>query len=241
MIDLIRVAVEENSKGTMVHIIDMPGAFTRGKNLSEALSKINKEVYQYKYWESKELLDLNCKIEIIQREKTSAQLDDGDTEILTLKEKSLDTTYFEKLKKLAIKSATDFQKLYDSIPNKTYNDLSKNRETFYGKTPSNANEMLFHVDEVKSYYLSRINIEFVGGVDDFTSNRIKSIELIEKDKKAKFNNLVSIDNELWTTSKVLRRFIWHDRIHARALYRFAIKTWGEDVICDAFNFNDFTT
>lgn len=35
--------------------------------------------------------------------------------------------------------------------------------------------------------------------------------------------------EEWSLRKVLRRFIWHDRIHAKAMYRMAIKTFGEDV------------
>ena len=31
------------------------------------------------------------------------------------------------------------------------------------------------------------------------------------------------DGELWTETKVLRRFLWHDRIHAKALYRHGLK------------------
>lgn len=31
------------------------------------------------------------------------------------------------------------------------------------------------------------------------------------------------DNELWTIKKILRRFIWHDRIHAKAMTRILAK------------------
>jgi len=32
-----------------------------------------------------------------------------------------------------------------------------------------------------------------------------------------------VDNELWTLKKVLRRFIWHDRIHGKAITRILEK------------------
>lgn len=32
--------------------------------------------------------------------------------------------------------------------------------------------------------------------------------------------------EVWSLRKVLRCFIWHDRIHAKAMYRMAIKVFG---------------
>lgn len=239
MAKLIRVAVEENHKGTMVHLIDTPGAFTRAKKLDDAIAKVIDETRMYESWVGKtynELESLEYEVEVVQKEITNAQLDDGDTEILTLRDKDLDPAYFNQLKMLALKSAVDFQKLYDSIPDKECNDDSKIRTTFYGKVPSNAKKMLFHVDKVTAYYLSRININFSEDKNDLVANRIQSLKLIESDKEAMNNPIVFIDNEYWTTAKVLRRFIWHDRIHARALYRFAVKKWGYDNICDPFNF-----
>ena len=35
--------------------------------------------------------------------------------------------------------------------------------------------------------------------------------------------------ERWSLRKVLRRFVWHDRIHAKAMYRMALRTFGEGV------------
>ncbi|WP_151898660.1 hypothetical protein [Clostridium thermosuccinogenes] len=236
MAELIRLAVEENHKGTMIHLIDMPGAFTRAEKLKDAITKVTDEVRMYKSWIGK-THNKEYEIEIVQKETTNAQLDDGDTEILTIRDKDLDIAYFQQLKMLALKSAEDFQKLYDSIPDKECNDISKIRTTFYGKVPANAKEMLSHVDKVKAYYLSRINIDFSGDRNDLIANRIQCLKLIESDKNAMSNPIVFIDNEYWTTAKVLRRFIWHDRIHARALYRFAVKKWGYDSICDAFSFN----
>lgn len=50
---------------------------------------------------------------------------------------------YENFKKLAIKSASDFQLLYDCISNKTDTVLSP-RKIFYGKIPRTAIEMYEH-------------------------------------------------------------------------------------------------
>ena len=42
--------------------------------------------------------------------------------------------------------------------------------------------------------------------------------------------------ELWSLRKVLRRFIWHDRIHARAMYRMAGKVFGAENVANPFCF-----
>ena len=44
--------------------------------------------------------------------------------------------------------------------------------------------------------------------------------------------------EMWSVRKVLRRFVWHDRIHAKAMWRMAKKTFDvevENVFCFAMN------
>ena len=49
--------------------------------------------------------------------------------------------------------------------------------------------------------------------------------------------LGSYDEE-WSLRKVLRRFIWHDRIHAKAMYRMALKTFGTGAVPNIFSFPD---
>ena len=44
-------------------------------------------------------------------------------------------------------------------------------------------------------------------------------------------------NEEWSLRKVLRRFIWHDRIHAKAMYRMAMKTFGDGAVPNIFLFD----
>ena len=47
--------------------------------------------------------------------------------------------------------------------------------------------------------------------------------------------LGSCDEE-WALRKALRRFVWHDRIHAKALYRMAVKTFGPQAVPNVFLF-----
>jgi hypothetical protein len=42
------------------------------------------------------------------------------------------------------------------------------------------------------------------------------------------------DGEEWTLKKVCRRFVWHDRIHGKAMTRMAAKLCGRDKIADPF-------
>lgn len=44
-------------------------------------------------------------------------------------------------------------------------------------------------------------------------------------------------NEEWSLRKVLRRFVWHDRIHAKAMYRMALKMFDSDVVPNIFQFD----
>ena len=37
------------------------------------------------------------------------------------------------------------------------------------------------------------------------------------------------DGETWTIRKSLRRFLWHDRIHAKAMWRTASALWGSSI------------
>jgi hypothetical protein len=42
--------------------------------------------------------------------------------------------------------------------------------------------------------------------------------------------------EQWSLRKVCRRFIWHDRIHAKAMYKMAVKLCGAQNIENPFFF-----
>jgi hypothetical protein len=102
------------------------------------------------------------------------------------------------------------------------------------KIPKTINEIFDHVNSCQYYYLSRIKIPFqvtnreeVGNNDKekhFMELRKLSIIKIEGRYDQSNNKPVfDIDSELWTIKKVLRRLIWHDRIHGKAIVRILEK------------------
>ena len=65
---------------------------------------------------------------------------------------------------------------------------------------------------------------------DLYANRMQAlaeVELLEDFLSGRVHT--APDGEEWTLRKLLRRFLWHDRIHARAMWRTATALWGDSV------------
>lgn len=97
--------------------------------------------------------------------------------------------------------------------------------------------MYEHTKNVNSYYFGEIGVS-VHNEGTIATCRELGFTLLEQQPDF-LNNKVyrgSYEEE-WSLRKVLRRFIWHDRIHAKAMYRMAIKTFGADVVPNIFQFD----
>ena len=233
----INVVMEYNKDGYLLYANNYCGAFTRGKSKDEAISKFAVEIKQYMKWVTDGKEDLEDYEPLIVQEKKSAlQICDADSDVIFDTEKMpLEKDEYESLKQLVIKSAKDFKALYDSIPNKEYSIL-KTRNTFYGTIPRTANEMYIHTNNVTNYYIGEIGVE-IDNMEDIVDNRIHALESIEKLPNYLGNKAFEGSyDEKWSLRKVLRRFIWHDRIHAKAMYRMATKTWNNGEIANPYYF-----
>lgn len=221
----IRAIVEFNEQGYLVYADDYIGAFARGKTKDEALDKLKSEVNSYRLWLSNQLIVDDYTIEIVQEEKSGADIADADTEIIFDSEKTYFTqAEYDKTKLLVIKSAKDFKIIYDSIPDVNQTTILP-RKTFYGTIPCTPKEMLIHTNEVtKSYVYGLAEIE---NIPDIYLNRIAAFKQIEQQPNYLDNKVyIGIYGEPWSLKKAMRRFIWHDRIHAKALYRMATGLWS---------------
>lgn len=135
----------------------------------------------------------------------------------------------------ALRSAADFLALYRSIPDPDQSVLPP-RETFYGAVPRTAREMYEHTKNVNSYYFREIGIA-ADNEGDILSCRERGFLLLERQPDYLQNKVfLGSYEEEWSLRKVLRRFIWHDRIHAKAMARMATKTFGAGRFCDPFGF-----
>lgn len=225
---IIRTIIEYNEEGYMIFAENFPGAFSRGKTRDEALGKLVGEVKQFILWSTGVKCSDECYIEIVQEEKSDACVSDADTTIIFDSEK-LPLTFdeYQYTKSLVIKSARDFRILYDSIPDVKKTTLSA-RQTFYGSIPRTPEEMYIHTNEVTKSYLD--GLAFIENDANIYLNRINAFGQIEQVPDYLDNNVyIHMYGEPWSLKKAMRRFIWHDRIHAKALYRVAVRLWGREI------------
>ena len=226
---------EHNGRDSLLYAAEFPGAFTRGYNLEVALQKMPAELEAYLNW--RRLSQLPCIDVVISQEKESdLQICDADSDVLfDTERKPLSPDEYEELKRLALKSAADFQLLFDSIPQKDYCVLPE-RNTFYGKVPRTAQEMYDHTKNVNAYYFGEIDVP---ADNDGTILACRQRGFANLEQTTSFLNNGVFEGsygEQWTLRKVLRRFIWHDRIHAKAMYRMAVKVFGAENIANPFCF-----
>lgn len=226
---------EHNGDDTLLYTKDYVGAFTRGENLDVALKKMKKEISAYSAWIGNELLE-EIEPVIVQEKNSDLDIKDADSDILfASEEEPLTMSEYVMLRDLALKSATDFLKLYESVPDKHVSVLPL-RKTFYGQVPRTAEEMYLHTKSVNSYYFAEIGID-ADNEDSIFECRKRGFEQLENTTDFLNGRLQEGSyGEMWSVRKVLRRFIWHDRIHAKAMWKMAKKTFGEDKVENVFQF-----
>lgn len=226
---------EHNGGDSLVYSRDFVGAYARGASLGEALGKIPAEILQYLSWAGKPAPDC-IEAEIVQEKRSELAICDADSDVIFDSEREpLGATEYAELKALAMKSARDFLALYNAVPDKNKSALPA-RRSFYGDVPRTALEMYEHTKSVNDYYFTEIGVP-AGNEGDIVQCRLRGFELLEGQPGFLGKGvMVGSYDEEWSIAKVLRRFIWHDRIHARAMYRMAIRTFGEGAVPDVFRF-----
>lgn len=234
----IQAVFEHNAQGVMLWAVAFPGAFARGADYKEAAKKLPGACRRYRLWATNACPAANGEeVKVILEYKTEAVVEDGDTDVLFPGERlPMSMADYTNLKSLALKSARDFKALYESVPQKD-RSLVKSRKTFYGRIPASAREMLSHANSVTAYYGAGVGIE-MENLEDIVKNRQQLLGKLEQLPAFLQNTLYTApDGELWTVKKLLRRLIWHDRIHARALYRRAVTFWAKERIANPFGFS----
>lgn len=137
-------------------------------------------------------------------------------------------------KLLVLKSARDFCALFESIPNPDISPRAP-RTSFYGPVPRTPREMYDHTNSTTAYYMAAFGIPFEN-MPDLYANRLQALAEIEDREELLTGKVCTApDGERWTLRKLLRRFLWHDRIHARAMWRTAAPLWGS-AVADPFGF-----
>ena len=114
--------------------------------------------------------------------------------------------------------------------------MLKSRRTLYGKVPVTAREMLEHVSDNQRAWAMFFGVD-LGEGQGLLADRKRLFAGLEAHPGYLSDRIVAgSDSELWTLRKLLRRLLWHDAIHGRALYRKAITFWQKERIKNPFGF-----
>lgn len=228
---------EHNGADSLLYSENFIGAFARGESLEIAESKMHAEIQSYMNWAGKsETFSKDVGICIMQEKASDLEIKDADSDVLFNAESSpLTMEEYMQIKALVIKSAEDFYRLYQSIPEKN-KSVTPMRKTFYGQIPRTAEEMYQHTKNVNSYYFAEIDVE-ADNDGTIVECRKRGFELLEQTENFLENQVMEGSyGELWSLRKMMRRFIWHDRIHAKAMWRMAKRTFPEHQIENLFYF-----
>lgn len=232
----LRCIWEHNGEDTLLYAEEYPGAYTRGKTLAEASAKMKEEIRLYCHWAEMPFKPTE-EVMIVQEKKSNLAICDADSDVLFDSERqTLTMAEYLKWKSLALKSASDFEALYQSVPDKMYSALPE-RSTFYGPVPRTAEEMYQHTKKVNDYYFGEIGID-ADHEGTIAECRQRGFAMLEQ--KPDFLLIPVCEGsyaEEWSLKKVLRRFLWHDRIHAKAMWRMASGAFGKQHLMNPFFFD----
>ena len=223
--DSLSVAMETNGHGLHGFIVELPGAFVRGPTEDEALSKAQHEAGTYLRWLGREQTRFP-KARVVQTHRCKLMVEDADCEILLDNDTGeMNDREFQRLFDLAKFSGVTFNSLFDSVELKDWVDEARVRRTFYGQNKKTIQEIFDHVKRTQYYYLSRTGTPFAADNSElFMRIRNSCLGALETLFRQNRNlKVYSLDNESWTLKKILRRFVWHDRIHGKAVTRILEK------------------
>ena len=228
---------EHNGNDTLLYAMDYIGAYTRGENLKTAMAKMPQEIGSYLKWLGQDVAG-DFEIVFVADKDSNLDIKDADSDVLFESEMApLTLEEYKDLKALALKSAEDFYALYESFPDQD-RTFAAARKTFYGQVPRTAREMYLHTKNVNAYYFGEIGIE-TDNDGSILECRQRGFEALERKQDFLLNPVIEGSyGEKWTLRKMLRRFLWHDRIHGKAMYRMAVNMFGIENIPDVFCFKE---
>ena len=209
----------------MGFIVELPGAYVRGKTEKEALSKVHTETTAYSRW-TKQTVEPPTEVLVAQRHHCKLHVEDADCEIFLNADRGVvSKAEFSSLVNLANYSGETFARIYEVSELKDLVDTARIRMTFWGEAPKTIREIFEHVDRTQNYYISRTGLTLgEGASNDFLERRLRCLERLEDLFGQTGNSTIfNLSNEEWTLRKILRRFIWHDRIHGKSIHRILHK------------------
>ncbi len=214
----MNILYETNSLGYLGWIIDLPGAYIRGKTLADARLKISQEIKDYDAWLEIQTNENKSYVETIKQ--CDLHVEDADSNVIF----DIELEHFKDINDFsywcnkAVISGRKAEELYNKCRHKEIIDPKMVRKTFYGDVYSTINGQFKHIVDVQNYYLCQIHEEIDVRME-LAISRVKFVEQLKTKYAEEGNKLYHYDEEDWTIRKIIRRIIWHDRIHSKAIER----------------------
>jgi hypothetical protein len=197
----------------------------RGRTELDALAKVDPEVRAYLTWLGLEPRHEKYEGSRVQVHGSSLAVEDADNEILLNADlEGMGGKEFAALVELVRRSGSTFLALYEGAEFKDWVDGPRVRRTFYGQNPCTVREVFSHVLGTQNYYMSRVGERPERPGNDFAAmleTHVKRLDALFSREGC--GRVYTVDGEPWTLKKVLRRFVWHDRIHGKAITRILEK------------------
>lgn len=219
----VHIAYETNGKGYLGWVEDCPGAFLRGMGIEEARAKLGRELGEYAEWlglpAPGPVLSGSAEPPVETVFQTSLSVEDADSDFTFDSELvDYDDIVFERFMAHLRRSALMVAACLESARNRGVVDPHHDRMTFYGHAYATIDRQFEHIVKVQNYYLGMIGeeVRLDGGI---VAMREAMVAKLAEKRRAEGNALHVHGGESWTIRKIIRRTIWHDRIHARAMKR----------------------
>lgn len=228
----VAIAFETNGKGWHGFLVLPPGAYVRGPTRKEAPSKTDLEVRTFLRWAGVRTRVTKYRGYPVEEHRSTLQVEDADNEILLSADaRPLDGAELDVYLALARRSASSFQRLWDTVEFPDWVDARRVRRTFWGDNPATVRDVYGHVLRTQHWYLSRLGLGATQASTDLVSSRERCLQAMAGAwKRGVGSEGREADGELWTLRKVLRRLVWHDRIHAKAAARILARQKIEGLI-----------
>lgn len=231
----MNAVLEYGAAGCMLFSADCPGAYARARTKQEAMAKLPSDISAFCRWAgypAPSSMLVKVEQEVYQPE---LHVEDADGNVLFDREcLPLTQDEYTPLRALVLRSAQCLDALYAAIPNPD-TPLAPARTTFYGAYPNTARAMFDHVNNCTGYYTAALGAECPIQPRCYDT-RLLGLEAVEALPGYLTMGIhTAPDGEAWTPRKLIRRYLWHDRIHARALFRRTQTLWDSQ-IPDPFRF-----
>lgn len=216
---------------TQILVQDLPGCYSRAPTFDEAVRKVPNKIREFLDWlrihgESIEETQYDVETEISETIRGCWPVNLGDSQALFNADlKPLNQEEVDRYLNYMSYAREDLIDLYLRVPKDALEWKPDD------STPRNIKRIAEHVGEVDLFYIERLRgrrheewpLNFLETTEEIRKLRMLALSKDERNCSVSYHQpggwTGTTSPEGWTARKVLRRFIWHERLHTATMKR----------------------